>query len=43
LSRGRSGRGEEERTSSPAPAAASGDSLRPSGAAGKFVPPTLEK
>jgi translation initiation factor 3 subunit A len=42
LSRGRSGRGEEGRDGSPAPApAASGESLRPSGAAGKFVPPHL--
>lgn len=40
LSRGRSGRGEEGRDGSPAPAA-SGESLRPSGAAGKFVPPQL--
>ncbi|CZS93321.1 hypothetical protein WAI453_000949 [Rhynchosporium graminicola] len=42
LSRGRSGRGEEERDGSPAPAAApSGDSLKPSGAPGRFVPPHL--
>jgi translation initiation factor 3 subunit A len=42
LSRGRSGRGEEDgRDGSPAPAPASGDSLKPSGAAGKFVPPHL--
>ena len=46
LSRGRSGRGEEEespaRAPAPAPAPApTGDSLRPSGAAGKFVPPHL--
>jgi translation initiation factor 3 subunit A len=41
MARGRSGRG-EERDESPAPApAASGDSLKPSGAAGKFVPPHL--
>lgn len=41
LFRGRSGRGEEERRDDgPSPAAA-GDSLRPSGAAGKFVPPHL--
>lgn len=40
LSRGRSGRGEEGRDGSPAPAP-SGESLRPSGAAGKFVPPHL--
>jgi translation initiation factor 3 subunit A len=42
LSRGRSGRGEEDgRDGSPAPTPASGDSLKPSGAAGKFVPPHL--
>ena len=42
LSRGRSGRGEEGRDGSPAPAPApSGESLRPSGGAGKFVPPHL--
>lgn len=41
MARGRSGRG-EERDDSPAPAPApSGDSLKPSGAAGKFVPPHL--
>ncbi|KAG0652199.1 Eukaryotic translation initiation factor 3 subunit A [Hyphodiscus hymeniophilus] len=47
LSRGRSGRGEEEfpgpkpaAAHSPAPAPA-GDSLRPSGSTGKFVPPHL--
>jgi translation initiation factor 3 subunit A len=40
MARGRSGRG-EERDESPAPAPAAGDSLRPSGAAGKFVPPHL--
>jgi translation initiation factor 3 subunit A len=41
LSRGRSGRGEED-SAAPAPAPApSGDSLKPSGAAGKFVPPHL--
>ncbi|KAG9243233.1 putative eukaryotic translation initiation factor 3 subunit A [Calycina marina] len=41
LSRGRSGRGEEE-VARPAPAPApSGDSLRPSAAPGKFVPPHL--
>ena len=41
LSRGRSGRGEEESPApTPAPAPA-GDSLRPSGASGKFVPPHL--
>ena len=42
LSRGRSGRGEDGRDGSPAPApSSSGDSLKPSGAAGKFVPPHL--
>ncbi|KAG9238153.1 putative eukaryotic translation initiation factor 3 subunit A [Amylocarpus encephaloides] len=43
MSRGRSGRGEEERDgpSAPPPAAASGDSLKPSGGTGKFVPPHL--
>ena len=41
LSRGRSGRGDEGRDGSPAPAAPSGDTLRPSGATGKFVPPHL--
>ncbi|RDL40489.1 Eukaryotic translation initiation factor 3 subunit A [Venustampulla echinocandica] len=42
MARGRSGRGEDERDVSPAPpAAASGDSLKPSGTAGKFVPPHL--
>jgi translation initiation factor 3 subunit A len=42
LARGRSGRGEEGRDGSPAPPpASSGESLRPSGAAGKFVPPHL--
>jgi translation initiation factor 3 subunit A len=43
LFRGRSGRGEEERRDdAPPPAAApAADSLRPSGAAGKFVPPHL--
>jgi translation initiation factor 3 subunit A len=40
LSRGRSGRGEEERDNSPA-AAPSGETLKPSGSAGKFVPPHL--
>lgn len=39
LSRGRSGRGDEERSESPAAApAASGESLKPSGAPGKWVP-----
>ncbi|KAG4436352.1 eukaryotic translation initiation factor 3 subunit A [Cadophora sp. M221] len=42
LSRGRSGRGEEGRDGSPAPAATpSADSLKPSGAPGRFVPPHL--
>ena len=42
LSRGRSGRGDEGRDGSPAPAAApSGDGLKPSGAPGRFVPPHL--
>ena len=47
LSRGRSGRGDDEsQTPTPAPAPApapgpAGDSLKPSGAAGKFVPPHL--
>lgn len=42
LSRGRSGRGEEEESPARAPAPPpTGDSLRPSGAAGKFVPPHL--
>jgi translation initiation factor 3 subunit A len=40
LSRGRSGRGEEGRDESPAPAA-DVPALKPSGAAGKFVPPHL--
>jgi translation initiation factor 3 subunit A len=42
LSRGRSGRGEEGGDGSPAPPpASSGEALKPSGAAGKFVPPHL--
>jgi translation initiation factor 3 subunit A len=43
LARGRSGRGENGRedAASPPAAAPSGESLRPSGAAGKFVPPHL--
>jgi len=41
LSRGRSGREDDGRDGSPAPAAPSGDTLRPSGATGKFVPPHL--
>ncbi|TVY84935.1 Eukaryotic translation initiation factor 3 subunit A [Lachnellula suecica] len=40
MARGRSGRG-EERDDSPAPAAPTGDTLKPSGGAGKFVPPHL--
>jgi translation initiation factor 3 subunit A len=41
MARGRSGRGEEERVESTPQAAPSGDSLKPSGGAGKFVPPHL--
>jgi translation initiation factor 3 subunit A len=42
ISRGRSGRGDDGRDDSPAiPAAPSGDALKPSGGAGKFVPPHL--
>lgn len=45
LSRGRSGRGEDRHDDAPAPAptpaSKSGDTLKPSGATGKFVPPHL--
>ena len=41
LSRGRSGRGEDGRDGSPAAPAPTGDTLKPSGATGKFVPPHL--
>ncbi|TVY44140.1 Eukaryotic translation initiation factor 3 subunit A [Lachnellula subtilissima] len=40
MDRGRSRR-DDERDESPAPAPAAGDSLKPSGTAGKFVPPHL--
>ena len=43
LSRGRSGRGEEELPTATTASTPTGDSLRPSGAAGKFVPPHLRK
>ncbi|KAE9379383.1 putative eukaryotic translation initiation factor 3 subunit A [Stipitochalara longipes BDJ] len=41
LDRGRSGRGENGRENAGSPAAASGESLRPTAAPGKFVPPHL--
>jgi translation initiation factor 3 subunit A len=41
LSRGRSGRGEDSRDEARTPPAPSSDSLKPSGTAGKFVPPHL--
>ena len=40
MDRGRSGRGEEEAEAAPRPAP-TGDSLKPTGGAGKFVPPHL--
>jgi translation initiation factor 3 subunit A len=41
LARGRSGRDEDSREEPRAPPAQSGDALKPSGSAGKFVPPHL--
>jgi translation initiation factor 3 subunit A len=38
LTRGRSGRGEDGRDGSPAPTSTAGDTLKPSGMAGKYVP-----